>query len=105
MVRSTGAMTSSPTRASAAASRTGAGQYAPMPPVLGPRSPSSRRLWSCAGGSSTERASAQRLLVLLRREQHVPCAVSQRDDADLRAVQHLLEDQRPARLAEGRERA
>lgn len=28
----------------------GAGEYAPMPPVFGPRSPSIRRLWSWAGG-------------------------------------------------------
>lgn len=28
----------------------GAGEYAPIPPVFGPRSPSINRLWSCAGG-------------------------------------------------------
>ena len=30
---------------------TGAGAYAPIPPVLGPVSPSPMRLWSCASGS------------------------------------------------------
>ncbi len=64
MVRSTGAMTSSPTRASAAGSSTGAGQYAPIPPVFGPRSPSRSRLWSCAGGSSTYRAPSHRAMTL-----------------------------------------
>src|SRR5881394_4180269 len=29
------------------------GQYAPMPPVLGPVSPSPSRLWSCAAGRTT----------------------------------------------------
>ncbi len=32
---------------------TGAGEYAPMPPVLGPRSPSKARLWSCAETSGS----------------------------------------------------
>jgi hypothetical protein len=32
---------------------TGAGAYAPIPPVLSPVSPSPIRLWSCAAGSGT----------------------------------------------------
>src|SRR3569623_672846 len=42
---------------------TGAGEYAPMPPELGPRSPSSRALWSCEVGrrsSGAESAQARR---------------------------------------------
>ena len=31
----------------------GAGEYAPMPPVFGPVSPSNARLWSCAVSSIT----------------------------------------------------
>mmetsp|Transcript_85350 Transcript_85350/g.238224 ORF Transcript_85350/g.238224 Transcript_85350/m.238224 type:complete len:203 (-) Transcript_85350:2531-3139(-) len=37
---------------SMAASTTGVGAKAPMPPVLGPWSPSKARLWSCAGGNT-----------------------------------------------------
>ncbi len=45
---------SSRMRRSTSGVTTGAGEYAPMPPVFGPRSPSSRRLWSwlVASGST-----------------------------------------------------
>src|SRR5580658_10788923 len=43
---SVGSITSRTMRWCRPALTTGAGEYAPMPPVLGPRSPSSRRLWS-----------------------------------------------------------
>ena len=39
--------------ASSAAVTTGAGEQAPMPPVFGPWSPSSTRLWSCEVASGT----------------------------------------------------
>mmetsp|Transcript_1408 Transcript_1408/g.3233 ORF Transcript_1408/g.3233 Transcript_1408/m.3233 type:complete len:227 (-) Transcript_1408:2321-3001(-) len=38
---------------------TGVGAKAPMPPVLGPRSPSKIRLWSWAGGSTAIRLPSQ----------------------------------------------
>ena len=49
-----GSMTSRITRACTAGVTTGAGEYAPMPPVFGPWSPSSSRLWSwlVASGSA-----------------------------------------------------
>ena len=52
--RIVGLMISSMMRACSAGVMTGAGEYAPMPPVFGPRSPSCRRLWSCevASGST-----------------------------------------------------
>ena len=37
----------------AASSRSASGEYAPMPPVFGPSSPSRNRLWSRAAGSAT----------------------------------------------------
>ena len=43
---SVGSITSLRIRRSTSGVTTGAGEYAPMPPVFGPRSPSSRRLWS-----------------------------------------------------------
>ena len=46
-------MNRSITSASTASSTIGTGEYAPMPPVLGPRSPSPTRLKSWAGGRST----------------------------------------------------
>ena len=47
-------MTSRMIRACSSGVTTGAGEYAPMPPVLGPASPSPSRLWSCdvASGST-----------------------------------------------------
>ena len=46
MPRSVGSMTSCMARRWISGVTTGAGEYAPMPPVLGPWSPSSKRLWS-----------------------------------------------------------
>src|SRR3989344_3516119 len=46
MPRIVGRMISRMARACTSAVTTGAGEYAPMPPVLGPSSPSLRRLWS-----------------------------------------------------------
>src|SRR2546426_175583 len=47
---------------------TGAGEYAPMPPVLGPASPSRRRLWSClVAGGRDALAEHERLGEILRR--------------------------------------
>src|SRR5436190_412142 len=45
----TGRTISSMTARSSAGVTSGDGEYAPMPPVLGPVSPSPRRLWSCDG--------------------------------------------------------
>ncbi len=42
-----GKITSRMARACTSGVTTGAGEYAPMPPVFGPRSPSWMRLWSC----------------------------------------------------------
>ncbi len=54
MPSTVGMITSRMMRACSAGVTTGAGEYAPMPPVLGPVSPSARRLWSCdeASGST-----------------------------------------------------
>src|SRR5688500_12393302 len=51
---SVGSITSRMIRAKSSGVTTGAGEYAPMPPVFGPVSPSPRRLWSCdvASGST-----------------------------------------------------
>ena len=57
-------------------------RYAPMPPVFGPVSPSPRRLWSRAAGSS-----------------RIALAVAQREDARLAALEPLLDDDPAARLA------
>ena len=57
----------------------GSGEYAPMPPVLGPVSPSPTRLKSCAGGSAHDRL-----------------AVAEREQRHLGAVEVLLDDDPPA---------
>ena len=49
----TGRTISSMTARSSAGVTSGDGEYAPMPPVLGPVSPSPRRLWSCDDASGT----------------------------------------------------
>ena len=59
------------------------GQYAPMPPVFGPRSPSSSRLWSCAG-----------------RQRDDPLAVGEREDRELFALHELLDEHVVAGVAE-----
>ena len=70
-----GRITSRMIRACIAGVTTGAGEYAPMPPVFGPGV-----------------AVAQPLVVLRRRErQHVP-AVGHDDEARLFAVEELLDD-------------
>ena len=48
-----GRMTSRMIRAWTVGVTTGAGEYAPMPPVFGPWSPSPRRLWSCDDASAS----------------------------------------------------
>ena len=59
MPRMVGRMISRSARAWMSGVMTGAGEYAPMPPVLGPWSPLSRRLWSwLVASASTLRPSA-----------------------------------------------
>ncbi len=48
-------------------SRSGSGEYAPMPPVFGPRSPSHRRLWSRAAGRAAARVPSQTAMTLASR--------------------------------------
>ena len=48
-----GRITSRMMRACIAGVTIGAGEYAPMPPVFGPASPSRRRLWSCDDASAS----------------------------------------------------
>ena len=62
---------------------TGAGEYAPMPPVFGPWSPSRRRLWSWLVASA----------------QHVR-AVAHDDEARLLALEELLDHEARAGGAE-----
>ncbi len=50
---SVGSTISARMRASTWEVTTGGGEYAPIPPVFGPRSPSKARLWSCAAASGT----------------------------------------------------
>ncbi len=64
------------TSSTSSAGRSGRREYAPMPPVFGPRSPSHNRLWSRAG-----------------RQRHGPLAVADRDDARLVPDEALLDDQ------------
>ena len=59
---------------SAASSSHGTGEYAPMPPVFGPSSPSPARLKSCAAPSGTARA-----------------AVAEREERHLAALEQLLD--------------
>jgi hypothetical protein len=75
MPRMVGRMISRMARACTFGVTTGAGEYAPMPPVLGPWSPSLQALVVLAGG--------QRAHVL---------AVAQHDEAGLFAGQELLDD-------------
>ncbi len=48
----------------AASSRSASGEYAPIPPVFGPSSPSSNRLWSRAAGSATARLPSHSAITL-----------------------------------------
>src|SRR3954451_1726291 len=52
-VASVGSTAASMIDPTTSADATGTGEYAPMPPVLGPVSPSAMRLKSCAGASGT----------------------------------------------------
>ena len=73
--RTVGTMTSRMMRSCIAGVTTGAGEYAPMPPVFGPASPSSRRLWSCdvASGSTCR-------------------AIDHHDEARFLALEEFLDD-------------
>ena len=80
----TGRTISAMTRSCMASLMTGAGEYAPMPPVLGPRSPSQTVLWSCAADERQDRG-----------------AVRDREEGRLLALEELLHHHGEARDAEG----
>src|SRR5437899_2049789 len=85
----TGRMTPSMTARSSSGVTSGEGEYAPMPPVLGPVSASPSRLWSCdeASGARTRTEAAQP-----RRREHVGDAMDERQlGADDGAVDVLAQ--------------
>src|SRR5262252_9543236 len=69
MARTVGSTISSMARRAMSGVITGAGEYAPMPPVLGPRSPSKARLWSCAEASAIAVSPSQSA----KKEASSPC--------------------------------
>src|ERR1700756_1720588 len=66
-----GTMISRITRLWTSGVTTGAGEYAPMPPVLGPWSPSKMRLWSWLEGRASPLRAMARVAELVAGEHHV----------------------------------
>ena len=79
MAWTVGTNTSRSSSASSSGVPSGAGQYAPMPPVFGPLSPSKAALWSWDGGSG-----------------RIVRPLTSASTLELLALQPLLDDDLPA---------